>query len=296
MSEVQGPDLYALLGVDPEASAAEIKRAYRDLAHKYHPDKNAETAAEDRFKEIADASKLLLDPERRAAYDAKRRWKKISQPTGIFSEVVGAVGTIVEDVIGKRVGRRGNDLRYTLSLALREAALGCNKTIFVDDQRGRKRSYKVKIPPGTSDGMVRRVEGAGQRGERMGPSGDLHVIARVEPDDMLSIDGVDLVCEVPLPVPLAVLGGNVRVPTLEGTAEVRVPAGTKDGEVLVLSGRGLPKRVHGPRGEQRIRLRLELPKDLAHTRDIWSKLLDGIHDNGYGDHAGYLAELRRRGS
>ncbi len=274
-------DYYEVLGVDRSADQQEIKRAFRAIAMKYHPDKNPDDrVAEERFKEANEAYAVLSDEKARTRYD---RWghagvdgRKGPAPQG-FGAVVDAVDEIIGDILRRRrQKKRGRDLRYTLEVSFEEAALGCQKTIEVPDptdpdnpnRKPRKRNFNVTVPPGTKSGAVRRLGGEGEPGTAGGSPGDLNVIIRVKQHPVFSREGSDVWCEVPISFPQAALGAVVEVPTLQGKVKMRIPEGTQSHRVFRLKSKGIP-RGHsktGPRGDQLVRVVVETPTGLTQSQ------------------------------
>ncbi|HLU67882.1 MAG TPA: DnaJ C-terminal domain-containing protein, partial [Kofleriaceae bacterium] len=232
-------DYYEVLGVPRDADDAELKRAFRELARKFHPDVNPGQHAEDRFKEANEAYAVLSDPKSRARYDrygfAGVGAAEAAAPGG-FGNVAQALDELFGDLIKRRKGRRrGRDLRYTLEVSFEEAALGCKKKIQVQAPRepgqpaDRAREFEVVIPPGTKDGAVRMIRAEGEPGKAGAPPGDLHVIVRVAEHPIFRREGYDVWCEVPVSFPQAALGAVVEVPTLDGVVRMRIPAGVQSG-------------------------------------------------------------------
>ncbi len=342
-------DFYEVLGVARDASAAEIKKAYRKLAVKFHPDKNpGDHEAEEKFKELGHAYEVLSDADKRAAYDRLGHQAFTSgaagggggdggfggfhDPMDLFSQVFGsAFGGGFEEFFGggrrQRSGKqRGSDLRYDLEITLEEAARGsekeleiehfnacsnCNSTgsrggggtrpcsscggrgvvarqagIFVQqttcpecrgagevvsdpcaacggDGRVQKPSrIRIRIPAGVEDGTRLRSSGNGDAGVRGGPAGDLYVFLHVREHDVFEREGSDLFCEVPLPFSTAALGGELEVPTLEGSASIRIPAGTQGGTLFRLRDRGVPALAGGRKGDLHVKVQVEVPTRL----------------------------------
>lgn len=344
-------DYYEILGLDRNASAEEIKKAYRKLAVKYHPDKNpGDKAAEEKFKELGEAYEALSDPQKRAAFDQYGhaafdararagaggfRGGGFHDPFDIFREVFGAGsggGSIFEDLFGGG-GRgdpsgpqRGADLRYDLEISFGEAALGCEKKISLSklescdtchgsgaeagssrktctacggrgqvvssrgifsiaqtcprcegtgrvvekpcpNCRGAGRREKVskvtlRIPPGVDTGSRLRSAGNGEAGLRGGPPGNLYVILHVKPHEIFEREGDDLLCDVPISFVHATLGTELEVPTLGGSAMIKVPPGTQSGTVFRLKGRGI-RNVQGyGTGDLHVRVTVEVPTRL----------------------------------
>jgi len=274
-------DYYEVLGVPRDASAEDIRRAYRKLAREFHPDVNKDAGAEDRFKEVAEAYEVLRDPEKRERYDRLgANWKAGQDVSGSpdfdsFRTGQGGFGgfggfggggetrvefgdsgfsDFFESLFGNRprtAGRtgggfdgfsvRGGDQEATLELSLEEAARGGRRRISLEGGR----DYEVNIPAGVVDGQRIRLAGEGSPGAGGGPSGDLFLRVRLKPDPRFRIEGRDIYTDVRVAPWEAALGASVEVPTLTGTSRVKVPAGSSSDRRLRLRGKGLP----APRGE-----------------------------------------------
>jgi curved DNA-binding protein len=258
-------DFYDVLGVERGASADEIRGAYRKLARKHHPDVNKEPGAEERFKEISAAYDVLGDPEKREKYDRfGAAWRQVDAAGGgpgfggfeagdfggrrvEFGE--GELGDLFETLFGGAgpgagfggSATRGADHEAVLELSLEEAARGGRRSIALGDGR----SYDVVIPAGVRQGQRIRLAGEGGQGAGEGPPGDLLLRVRIEPHPRFRLDGRDLYVDLPVTPWEAALGAVSDVPTLDGTARVRVPAGSSSGRKLRLRGEGFP----GPRGD-----------------------------------------------
>jgi molecular chaperone DnaJ len=278
-------DYYEVLGVPRDADEAELKRAFRELARKFHPDVNPGQHAEDRFKEANEAYAVLSDPKARARYD-RYGFAGVgaadAAAAGGFQNVAQAFDELFGDLIKRRRGkRRGRDLRYTLEVAFPEAALGCKKSIVVQAPRDpsgppeKPRTFEVIIPPGTKDGAVRMIRGEGETGKNGAPPGDLHVIVRVVEHPIFRREGFDVWCEVPVSFSQAALGAVVEVPTLDGVVKMRIPDGVQSGRVFRMAGKGIPKTParEGPRGDQRVRVLVETPTNLSpKQRELFEEL------------------------
>jgi curved DNA-binding protein len=278
-------DYYDVLGVPRDASAEDIRRAYRKLARQHHPDVNKDPEAEDRFKEVAEAYEVLRDPEKRERYDRLGpNWKAGQDvsgaagfddfgPNGGFGDVrvdFGAGGgdfsDFFESLFGGRGGARrtagfggfsarGGDHEAELELSLEEAARGGRRRITLGDGR----DYEVNIPPGVKDGQRIRLAGEGGTGMGGGPSGDLFLRVRIRPDPRFRVEGRDLHVDLPVTPSEAALGATVEVPTLDGTSRVRVPAGSSTGRKLRLRGQGMPA-PRGKPGDLYANVKVEVPK------------------------------------
>ena len=281
-------DYYEVLGVAKDCDEAELKRAFRELARKWHPDVNPnDPEAGTRFREINEAYAALSDPEERARYD---RWGH--RPTGNEPTGFGAVAAAVEDVLGdvlrrRKSKQRGRDLRYTLEVGFEEAAFGATKAIQVPngDSGKQPREFSVVIPAGTAEGAVKMMKGEGEPGKHGGPPGDLHVIVRVKPHPVLRREGLDVWSEVALTYPQAALGGVIEVPTLDGPVKMRIPELTQSGRVFRIRGRGVPRAggKNAPRGDHLVKVGIAVPQTLTQRqREVIEELARALGEEERG--------------
>ena len=298
-----------MLGVGRTASADEIKKAYRALAQKYHPDRNADDAeAEEQFKAVSAANAVLSDPDRRAAYDefgdialdANFDAEKARQAQqtfgggfggagfqgGGFGDQAGGFGSIFEDLFGGAQGHghprrpaRGRDLEADLELEFRDAALGTERRISISRPLANggvgSESLTVSVPPGVDDGQ--RIRLAGKGGEAPGghgPAGDLLCRIRVRPHPYFKRDDRNLTLDLPVSMRETTLGAEVDVPTLENSVQLRVPPGADGGAKLRLRGKGIPAAGGKPAGDLIVTLRIKTPKQLDdEAREALERLL-----------------------
>jgi molecular chaperone DnaJ len=332
-------DYYEVLGVAKNASEAELKKAYRRLAMKHHPDRNPDNKeAEEKFKEAKEAYETLHDPQKRAAYDQFGH-------AGVDPSMGGGGGgfgggasfsDIFSDIFGGGFGGgggggpqsyRGADLRYNLSLSLEDAVKGTTVKIRVPtmvkcepcngtgakkgtspetcstcaghgqvrmqqgffsvqqtcpDCRGTGKQIKdpctscrgqgrvqenktlsVKVPAGVDNGDRIRLSGEGEAGEHGGPPGDLYVQMSVKPHDIFERHNNDLICEVPIDMVTATLGGELDVPTLTGRVKLKIPAGSQNGKVFRLRGKGVKPVRGGAEGDLLCAISVEIPVKLS---------------------------------
>ncbi len=268
-------DYYAILGVEATASADDIRKAYRRLARRYHPDVSKEDDAEERFKEVSEADQTLSDPEKREAYDqlGRHRPGEDFQPSPEWDTRFWQEG-VAEDIdlaeLLQQIGfhraarrqasagqgapsRRGQDYEIATSLSLEDAARG--KDIAVEfsvpeigpDGRMRRaaKTARIRVPKGVSDGERLRVPGKGGPGVGEGKPGDLYLDIRLERHPLFQVVGHDLYLELPIAPWEAVLGARVELPSLEGPLTLTIPPGARGGQKLRLSGKGLPRRSEG---------------------------------------------------
>lgn len=272
-------DYYEILGVDRNATEAEIKKAYRKLARQYHPDINpGNKAAEARFKEINEAYEVLSDKEKRAKYDRfGRDWQRYQEMPGFGGFGAGGFGAadfadIFETLFGGRGVRsnvtyraKGQDIEQPVDITLEEAFSGTQRTLQVQSANGALRSITVKIPPGVDTGSRVRIAGEGAPGIGGGPRGDLYLVINVLPHSRFERRGDDLYIRVPVDLYTMLLGGEVRVPAMGGrTVTLKVPAGTQNGKVMRVSGQGMPRlRDAQTRGDLYVTLDVSLPTSLS---------------------------------
>ncbi|QKT03143.1 DnaJ domain-containing protein [Ectothiorhodospiraceae bacterium 2226] len=299
-------DYYQVLGVPREATQEDIKRAYRKLARKYHPDVSKEANAEARFKELGEAYEVLRDPEKRAAYDRLgANWRAGEDfrpppdwdagfefrggfgggPGGEFSDffdtLFGAGSPFGARPGGARRGgfaMRGEDHHAKIRVSLADAYRGAERTVSLQapavDGLGRvktnTRQLRVKIPAGVSEGGRIRLAGQGHPGVGDAPAGDLYLEIAFEPHPLFRAEGRDIHLTLPVTPWEAALGAKVPVPTLGGTVDMNVPAGAQSGQKLRLRGRGLPGK---PPGDQYVTLQIAIPQaDTAEQRRFYEEM------------------------
>ena len=253
-------DYYAVLGVSREVTEDELKRVYRELARKHHPDMSTPSSGDggERFREINEAYAVLSDRESRGRYD---RWGHPDESSG-FSAVVDAAQQMINDVLrGRKSKQKGKDIRYTLELTFEEAAFGASKTISLPDAR----SYTVVISAGTKDGTIRSEKGEGEPGKHGGSHGDLHVLIRVAEHPTFKRDGFDVHSTRAVTFSQAALGAIVEVDTLDGAVKMRIPEGTQPGAVFRIRGRGVPHAAgkNATRGDHLVDVQVTVPTQLT---------------------------------
>jgi curved DNA-binding protein len=294
---VPNRDLYEILGVARSASADDIKKAYRRLAKKYHPDVNpGDKAAEEKFKEVTAAAEILNDPKRRALYDefgpdslrsgfdpakadAYRQWKRHGAPQGgmpfdfgDFQQVnVGDFGnfdfgSLFEDLFGGRSasarGARAAPFARGGADAEGELEVELRDAVLGSerDVRVGGKTLRVRIPAGVVDGSTIRLAGQGGAGSHGGGAGHLYLRVKLREHPLVRREGKDLVVDLPVTVPEAVRGAEVTLPTFEGPVRLRVPPGAQAGTKLRLRGKGLPDVKGGARGDLYAVVRVVLPE------------------------------------
>jgi len=341
-------DYYEVLGVPRNASDEEIKREFRKLAKLYHPDRNREPGAEDKFKEINEAYQVLSDPGKRSKYD---RYGRVDVAEGFPDFGFGGLGDIFESFFGgfgappgqngQRVPQRGDSLQSHLTLSFNEAVFGCSKEIEIQriefcsschgvgsepgtnpetcpDCRGTgqvkkvqqsifgrfthitncsrcggsgtvtsnpcsqckgkgrikvRRKVMVKIPAGVDDGQRLRVDGEGSAGLYGGPSGDLYVTFSVKPHNLFHRDGSDILYELPINFAQAALGDEIRVSSLDGRIDLKIPSGTQNGKTFRFKGKGIPYVDGKGRGDLLVKVAITTPQHLdKNQRHLFEEL------------------------
>jgi len=283
---VKYKDYYAALEVPRDADADTLKKAYRRLARKYHPDVSAEAGAEARFKEVTEAYETLRDPEKRAAYDAlgsRRPGEEFTAP-GDWQQHFDA-GTTFDDLDladlldalarGRAAGgrprpRAGQDYDVQASLRLEDAHRGTTLELNLQRPEG-PQTLQVTVPPGVVDGQKLRLRGKGGKGRNGGPDGDIYVHLHLLPHDRYRVHGRDLYFDLVLAPWEAALGAQVSVATLDGEVLLTVPAGTHSAQKLRLRGRGLASSA--ARGDLYAVVHIDVPGTLtARERELFEAL------------------------
>jgi DnaJ-class molecular chaperone len=267
-------DPYDILGVPRSATPEQIREAHRKLAKKFHPDLNKTAEAGAKFKEIQEAYDLLSDAQKRKQFDqfghagpsmggapggAQGGWGNVDAST--FEEIFGDfMGGGARRAGGRRGGARaGEDLESRITVDFMTAALGGVRHVSLESG-GQPISLDVRIPPGIESGGDLRLRGKGGEGMGGGPAGDLVLHISVAPHPWFRREGLDVIVEVPISIAECALGTSVEVPLLEGTATLRVPAGTASGKRLRLKGKGVAAK--GDTGDLYAVIRVEAPKAL----------------------------------
>lgn len=281
-------NLYDILGISKGASQQEIKSAYRKLAKKHHPDANpGDTKVEEKFKEISAAYHILGDEKLRARYDrgeidehgqekmAGFRGQRASASAGfggaedIFSEIFG---NFRGGGFRGRVPEKGRDRKFAIEIDFMQAALGDKRRLTMGDGG---RTLDVAIPAGVTDGQQIRLRGQGEPGIAGGPNGDILINVTVKPHSFFRREGQNVLIELPISLPEAVLGASVKVPTVDGTVNLKVPQGSNTGTTLRLKGKGIAGPGKGERGDQLVKLKVVLPdkqdKELQDWVEKWAE-------------------------
>jgi curved DNA-binding protein len=275
-------DYYKILGVDRNASESQIKKAYRKLAMKYHPDRTkGDKSAEETFKKISEAYAVLSDKEKRKEYDAFGAsgfgdiFREFSFDDSSFANIfMGGGGRgrrygfgFGEDPLsaytaGQRAQVKGSDLVYELPLTIQEVIRGTTKTIALE-QGSQQKKIDVKIPKGMTTGKKLRLAGKGQPGAFGGPPGDLYIQAKVLDDPVFSVAGHDLYIDRDIKLTEALLGTQIQIPVMDGkNLNLKIPPGTQHQTKLRMKGYGLPEMKKGQRGDLYARILVKTPKRL----------------------------------
>lgn len=292
-----GNDYYSSLGLDKKADAAAIKKAYRKLAIKYHPDKNpGDKAAEDKFKEITEAYTVLSDPEKKLQYDSygdSAFHQRFSQEdifrganiNDMFREFGFGGG---EDILSQLFGggqrghhpfggqtrtRHGADYNLSVRIPFRTAVTGGERRVSFRTERGDE-EMNVRIPAGADNGQRLRIAGKGGLSPNGGPPGDLFLDLQIDPDPTFWREGNDLLVKVKTPYSGLCLGTSIDVPTLDGHKRVKVKAGTKNGSKIRLKGFGVQGK---PKGDLYAVIETSVPDELT---DKQSEILKQLRDEG----------------
>jgi curved DNA-binding protein len=296
-------DYYNILGVKRDASQDEIKRAYRKLTRKYHPDVSKEADAEHKFKDLGEAYEVLKDPEKRAAYDQlgsgwqagqefrpPPNWEDRFEFRGggftagqaedfsdFFESLFGGGGR-ADSRRRAAFHARGQDLHAKVQIDLEDAYHGTTRTITLqvpeDDGQGhirtRERAFNVRIPKGVTEGQLIRLSGQGMTGLGEGAAGDLYLEVEFMPHPFYRVEGKDVYLDLPVAPWEAALGGKVKAPTPGGVVNLKIPQGSASGHKLRLRGRGLPGN---PPGDLYVSLQIALPPaDNQQARELYQRM------------------------
>lgn len=301
-------DYYQTMGVPETATADEIKKAYRRLARKYHPDVSKEKNAEAKFKELGEAYEVLKDPDKRAEYDQLRKYGGAHgdefQPPPDWQSRAGFSGggytevdpqhfsEFFEQIFGGRGGAhhtrsqrrgaefslRGEDIEYRIPVTLEEAYHGATRDIALQtqtvDEQGRVapklKTLKITIPKGVTNGQRIRLKGQGQPGHGSGANGDLYLQVELQSHPRFSADGKDVSLVLPITPWEAALGASIDVPTLGGKVKMNIPSNARAGQKLRLKGQGFPGN---PPGDQYVVLQIAVPEARTEAdRELFRKM------------------------
>lgn len=288
-------DYYKSLGLEKGATADEIKKAYRKLAIKYHPDKNpGDKSAEDKFKEINEAYAVLSDPQKKAQYDQfgssgfHQRYSQedifrgfdvsdlfrdmgLGGSDDIFSRIFGAGGGGFQQQRGGRGfgarRQRGEDFTMELKVTFRDAYTGCEKKVAFA-KNSKREELVVKVPAGVENGSRLRLQGKGGEGFGGGPAGDIYLTIIVGSDAQFAREGDDIVTERQISFSEAALGCSLEVPTLEGTKRIKVPAGIQPGTKIRLKGLGFTHMGSTGKGDLYVKVGVRVPEALTPDQKV----------------------------
>lgn len=368
-------DYYEVLGVSREATSEDIKKAYRKLAKKYHPDMNpGDKDAEAKFKEVNEAYSVLSDEQKRAQYDrfGHAAFDGTGNGFGGFDDFgFGGLDDLFETFMGGAFGRsrrsgnngpvRGRDIQYSIDITFEEAAFGVTKEIpvtrlqtcttcngtgakagtkpenckrcqgtgqirysqatpfgqFVNVKTcdvcngegkiithpcetcyGKGRVSKnsrisLNIPAGIDDGQTISLQGEGESGLRGGPAGDLYVVIHIKPHPIFKREGYDVVCDIPISFTQAALGGEIDIPTIDGIIKYTIPEGTQTSTVFKLKGKGIKRLRSNSRGDQYIRVNVEVPTKLTQKqKDLLRQFAEISGDEGLDQKKGFFNKVK----
>ena len=284
-------DYYAVLGVPAGASQSDIRKAYRKLAQKYHPDANrGDASAEERFKEVSQAYDVLGNTKKRKEYDQMR--EMLRSGFGRFTSGTqdvrfedlgdlfggGRASGGIEDLLSNfftrgsgRAAMRGMDLEGEASISFEDALVGKEISLSLNDPSVGPRNVRIRIPPGVTDGSRIRIRGKGSPGQGGGPAGDLFVRVRVGKHPIFGRKGQsDLTLALPITFAEAALGGEVEAPTLNGSVTLKIPPGTPSGKTFRVRGQGA--EVKGTKGDLLVTVEVAVPTRLSkESRELLEK-------------------------
>jgi curved DNA-binding protein len=289
-------DYYKILGVNRDASEEEIKKAFRKLAHVYHPDKSG--GDEVKFKEASEAYAVLSDKQKRAQYD---QFGSAGPGAGGFQGGfnpndfgfdfsgfqsagfdAGDLGDILSSIFGGRRVRRGRDVAVDIELSFQESIFGTERKVVINSKLVKQKEVSISVPPGIEDGQMIRLSGMGETLEG-GVPGDLYVKVHVRKHPYLRKEGYNLIMDLKVLLTEALLGAERTIATLDGEVTLKVPAGTKHGTILRVKGKGVP---HGAtqgaaktgRGDLYVRIYIDIPEKLSKEA---KKLVEELKKQGF---------------
>src|SRR6267143_944785 len=297
----QKRDYYEVLGVSRTATPQELKSAFRKLALQHHPDKNAgDKVSEDKFKECSEAYEVLADAEKRARYDRFGHQAPGGfGPSPFESGFSGNINDIFGDIFGEIFGQRGRqrggrqrgaDLRYNLEVSFTEAAFGSEAKVKIPRHKQCATCHGSGARPGTGPKTCPTCNGAGERG---GPPGDLYVVVHVHEHPIFIREDTEVICEVPISFTQAALGSTIDVPTLDGKVKMKIPSGTQSGKVFRLRGKGIPHLNGYQRGDQHVRVTVEVPEKLTKKqRELLEQFAALAGEDAHPQSKSFFAKVR----
>ncbi|MEK7135344.1 MAG: DnaJ C-terminal domain-containing protein [Patescibacteria group bacterium] len=283
-------DYYKILGVERGASEEEVKKAFRKLAHAYHPDKSGGDEA--KFKEVSEAYSVLSDKKKRQQYDAYGSagaggfqggagfnpndfgfdFSGFGGQAGFDS---GDLGDILSSIFGGRRVRRGRDVAVDIELSFQESVFGVERKVVINSKVVKQKEVSIGVPAGIDDGQMIRLSGMGETLEG-GLPGDLYVKVHVRKHPYLRKEGYNLIMELVAKLTEVLLGGERTIATLDGEITLKIPAGTKHGTILRVKGRGVPTG-HDKRGDLYVRVSVQIPEKLSKEQ---KKLVEELKKEG----------------
>src|SRR3989344_233291 len=282
-------DYYKILGVNRDASEEEVKKAFRKLAHAYHPDKSGGDEA--KFKEVSEAYSVLSDKKKRAQYDAYGSAGASGgfggagfnpQDFGFDFSGFGAngfdtgdLGDILSSIFGGRRVRRGRDIAVDIELSFQEAIFGAQRKVLINSKVVKQKEVSISVPPGIEDGQMIRLSGIGETLEG-GLPGDLYVKVHVRRHSYLRKEGYNLIMDLSVKMTEAMLGSERKIGTLDGEITLKVPSGTKHGTILRVKGKGVPMDLN-KRGDLYVRTLIDIPDKLSKDQ---KKLIEELKKQG----------------
>ncbi|MBX4189435.1 J domain-containing protein [Candidatus Parcubacteria bacterium] len=289
-------DYYKILGVEKSASEEDIKKAFRKLAHQYHPDKSGGDEA--KFKEANEAYAVLSDKEKRRQYDTfgsagpgmggGSQGGFDASDFGFdfsnFSQAgfdAGDLGDILSSIFGGRRVRRGRDIAVDIELSFQESIFGAERKVVINSKFVKQKEVGIQTPPGIDNGQMIRMAGLGETLEG-GVPGDLYVKVHVRRHPTLRKEGYNLVMDLDIKLSEALLGSERRIATLDGELTLKIPSGTNSGTILRVKGKGVPhvpasSGIKGGRGDLYVRIIVKMPERLS--KDA-KKLIEGLREEG----------------
>ncbi len=292
-------DYYKILGVKKDATEEEIKKAFRKLAHAYHPDKSGGDEA--KFKEVSEAYSVLSDKQKRSQYDNFGS----AGPGGGFSQAgfdpssfgfdfsgfgfggaggngqfdAGDLNDILSSIFGGRRVRRGRDVAVDIELSFQESIFGTERKIMINSKLVKQKEVKISVPPGIDNGQMIRLSGMGETLEG-GVPGDLYVKVHVRKHPYLRKEGYNLIMDLSVKLTEALLGVEKPIVTLDGELTLKVPSGTKHGTILRVKGKGVPvsnSSSKTDRGDLYVRIMVDMPEKLSKEQ---KKMVEELHKLG----------------
>src|SRR3989344_1734368 len=272
-------DYYKILGVNKDASEEEVKKAFRKLAHVYHPDKSGGNEA--KFKEASEAYSVLSDKKKRAQYDAFGSVGGGGTGTGGFRSAgfdpsgfgfdfsgfgnagfdTGDLGDILSSIFGGRRVRRGRDIAVDIELSFQESIFGVDRKVVINSKFVKQKEVSISVPPGIDDGQMIRLSGHGETLEG-GVPGDLYVKVHVRKHSYLRKEGYNLIMDLSVKLTEVLLGVEKTIATLDGEITLKIPSGTKHNTILRVKGKGVPMG-NNKRGDLYVRISVQIPEKLS---------------------------------